>query len=63
MVHERAGHAALQPYGQREHEVIWSVGRADLNRVLIEAAARQVHDLGVARMYLDRVAAKHFGHQ
>jgi kynurenine 3-monooxygenase len=40
MVHERSGHASLQPYGQREHEVIWSVGRADLNRVLIEEAAR-----------------------
>jgi kynurenine 3-monooxygenase len=39
MVHELSGQAALQPYGQREHEVIWSVGRADLNRVLIEAAA------------------------
>jgi kynurenine 3-monooxygenase len=38
MVHELSGHAALQSYGQREHEVIWSVGRADLNRVLIEAA-------------------------
>ena len=30
----------LQPYGQREHEVIYSVGRADLNRVLIEEAVR-----------------------
>jgi len=40
MVHERTGEAALQPYGQREDEVIWSVGRADLNRVLIDAAAR-----------------------
>ena len=38
MVHELSGQAALQSYGQREHEVIWSVGRADLNRVLIEAA-------------------------
>jgi kynurenine 3-monooxygenase len=38
MVHEPSGQAALQPYGQREHEVIWSVGRADLNRVLIDAA-------------------------
>lgn len=37
MVHEDGG-AALQPYGQREDEVIWSVGRADLNRLLIEAA-------------------------
>jgi kynurenine 3-monooxygenase len=40
MVHERSGVAALQPYGQRAHEVIWSVGRAELNRVLIEEAAR-----------------------
>jgi kynurenine 3-monooxygenase len=40
LVHERSGLAVLQPYGQREHEVIWSVGRADLNRVLIEEAAR-----------------------
>ena len=40
MVHEPSGHAALQPYGQHEHEVIFSVGRAALNRVLIEEAAR-----------------------
>jgi kynurenine 3-monooxygenase len=40
MVHEPSGQAALQPYGQREHEVIYSVGRAELNRVLIEEAAR-----------------------
>ena len=39
MVHEGA-HATLQPYGQREHEVIWSVGRADLNRLLIGAATQ-----------------------
>ncbi len=40
MVHEHSGTCALQPYGQREHEVIYSVGRADLNRLLIEEAAR-----------------------
>ncbi len=40
MVHNLSGTTALQPYGQREHEVIYSVGRAALNRVLIEAAAR-----------------------
>jgi kynurenine 3-monooxygenase len=40
MVHALTGEPALQPYGQREHEVIWSVGRADLNRVLIEQALR-----------------------
>jgi kynurenine 3-monooxygenase len=40
MVHEPSGAVALQPYGQRPHEVIYSVGRADLNRVLIEEALR-----------------------
>jgi kynurenine 3-monooxygenase len=40
MVHELSGKAALQPYGQRPGEVIYSVGRAALNRVLIAAAAR-----------------------
>ena len=40
MVHNLSGTTALQPYGQREHEVIYSVGRASLNRVLVEAAAR-----------------------
>jgi kynurenine 3-monooxygenase len=40
MVHELTGQTALQAYGQREREVIWSVGRADLNRVLIEEAVR-----------------------
>jgi len=40
MIHERSGATALQPYGQREEEVIYSVGRGELNRVLIEEAAR-----------------------
>jgi kynurenine 3-monooxygenase len=40
MVHEPGASASLQPYGQRAEEVIWSVGRAELNRVLIDAAAR-----------------------
>ena len=43
MVHELAGGSALQPYGQRAHEVIYSVGRADLNRVLIEEAGRHAN--------------------
>ena len=51
MVHELCGEPTLQPYGQREHEVIWSVGRADLNRVLIAAAARHA---GV-RVYFNQV--------
>jgi kynurenine 3-monooxygenase len=43
MVHERSGAATLQPYGQREHEVIYSVGRADLNRMLIEEALQHAN--------------------
>jgi kynurenine 3-monooxygenase len=39
MVHEYDGTAALQLYGVRPEEVIYSVSRADLNRTLIEAAA------------------------
>ncbi|MEJ0087126.1 MAG: NAD(P)/FAD-dependent oxidoreductase [Pseudomonadota bacterium] len=39
MVHEYDGNAALQVYGVRPDEVIHSVSRAGLNRVLIEAAA------------------------
>jgi kynurenine 3-monooxygenase len=40
MVHDASGSVSLQSYGQREHEVIYSVGRAAHNRVLIEEAAR-----------------------
>jgi kynurenine 3-monooxygenase len=39
MVHSLSGETHLQPYGQRESEIIYSVSRAELNRVLIEAAA------------------------
>lgn len=40
MVHSLSGETQLQPYGQRQDEVIYSVSRADLNRLLIEEAAR-----------------------
>lgn len=40
LVHERSAEPVLQPYGQRPAEVNYSVGRAALNRVLTEAAAR-----------------------
>jgi len=40
MIHEPGRAPALQLYGQREHEVIYSVGRAALNRLLIEEALR-----------------------
>jgi len=39
MVHEHDGSTELQMYGVRPEEVIYSVSRADLNRVLIEEAA------------------------
>ena len=38
MVHEHDGKAELQLYGVRPEEVIYSVSRAQLNRVLVEAA-------------------------
>lgn len=40
MIHSLSDETQLQPYGQRQDEVIYSVSRADLNRVLIEEAAR-----------------------
>ncbi|HEV2444056.1 MAG TPA: NAD(P)/FAD-dependent oxidoreductase [Steroidobacteraceae bacterium] len=40
MIHSLSGETQLQPYGQRQNEVIYSVSRADLNRVLVEEAAR-----------------------
>ena len=40
MIHALAGETQLQPYGQRQEEVIYSVSRAELNRLLIEEAAR-----------------------
>jgi kynurenine 3-monooxygenase len=41
MIHDPEAHSTprLLPYGQHDGEVIYSVGRAALNRVLIEAAA------------------------
>jgi kynurenine 3-monooxygenase len=41
MIHDPEANSTprLLPYGQRDSEVIYSVGRAALNRVLIEAAA------------------------
>jgi kynurenine 3-monooxygenase len=39
-VHDRNGATSLHPYGWRPGEVIHSVGRASLNRLLIEEAAK-----------------------
>ena len=40
MVHELSGQPVLQGYGKRCGEVIYAVGRAELNRVLVSAAER-----------------------
>jgi kynurenine 3-monooxygenase len=40
MVHDRSGATTLHPYGQRDEEVIYSVGRSALNKLLIEEATR-----------------------
>jgi kynurenine 3-monooxygenase len=41
IIHQPSTEPVLLPYGLREHEVIYSVSRAELNRVLIEAAGQQ----------------------
>jgi kynurenine 3-monooxygenase len=40
MVHDLSGGTTLHPYGQRAEEVIYSVGRAALNKLLIQEATR-----------------------
>src|SRR5688572_3237663 len=40
MLHAIDGALTFVPYGQGEHEVIYSVSRPDLNRILIDAAER-----------------------
>jgi kynurenine 3-monooxygenase len=38
MLHDEQGDTQLMLYGQRDHEVIWSISRANLNRALVIAA-------------------------
>jgi kynurenine 3-monooxygenase len=38
LLHDRDGALTFLPYGQREHEVIYSISRPGLNRVLLDAA-------------------------
>jgi len=40
MLHDRLGRCELQPYGRTAQEVIYSIGRAALNRVLLDEVAR-----------------------
>lgn len=41
MVHDLEGNQSLQPYGQREEEVIYSVSRGDLNMLCMNAAEEE----------------------
>ena len=41
LIHPVEGEKVLQPYGQRDEEVIYSVSRGELNQVLVTAAERQ----------------------
>jgi kynurenine 3-monooxygenase len=38
MVHDLGGTPRFLPYGRQPHELLWAVSRADLNRVLVDAA-------------------------
>src|SRR5438270_11301090 len=40
MIHARDGGLTFQPYGKDDTEVLHSVSRSGLNRILVEAAAR-----------------------
>lgn len=58
LLHDGHGGLAFLPYGQRPHEVIYSVGRELLNRVLIQvAAAHEAIDLQFSQRCLEVDAA------
>ena len=43
MIHDPRGEQNFQPYGQTEDEVIYSISRGDLNRLLLNAAEETGH--------------------
>ena len=45
MLHAIDGALTFVPYGQDAHEVIYSVSRPDLNRILLDAAERAGVDI------------------
>jgi len=53
MLHGVNGELTFVPYGQREHEVIYSVSRPGLNRVLLDAA----EEAGVAIQFGQSIAS------
>jgi kynurenine 3-monooxygenase len=50
MIHARSGALSFQPYGKDDNEALHSVSRAGLNRLLLEAAAREPS----VRLFFDR---------
>jgi len=46
LIHDEDGTTELHPYGQNESEVIYSVSRAELNRMLIDCA-ETVHNVSI----------------
>ena len=49
MLHAQDGALTFMPYGQQEHEVIYSVSRPGLNRVLLDAAEQAGVDVQFGR--------------
>jgi kynurenine 3-monooxygenase len=56
MLHESDGRLTFVPYGQRDHEVIHSVSRPGLNRILLDAA----EDAGVELAFRSTAVAADF---
>ena len=66
MLHDEQGQTLLVPYGQRPHEVIYSVSRGELNKLLMTAAeatgkVRIVFDTGIEHIDFaaKRIRVKH----
>ncbi len=66
MLHDEQGQTLLVPYGQRPHEVIYSVSRGELNKLLMTAAeatgkVRIVFDTGIEQIDFaaQRIRLKH----
>lgn len=66
MLHDEHGQTQLVPYGQRPHEVIYSVSRGELNKLLMTAAeatgkVRIVFDTGIEQIDFatQRIRLKH----
>lgn len=58
MLHDESGQTLLVPYGQRPHEVIYSVSRGELNKLLMTAAEATgkvniVFDTGIEQIDFD----------